>query len=221
MVTQRGSRSDSPARPATTSARGERRAEVLRLLRERTGASAVELAACLDVHPNTVRFHLGILEQDGDVVRETLPARTPGRPEVRYFAPPASEPGPHRADLLAGILLSRVATASDPAAEAEDAGYQWGSGEAARAAGRDGSAVDGLIDTLDSAGFAPTLTDDADIDLHNCPLREFLGTHGKLVCSVHRGMMTGYLDGAGSSSAVASLEAFATPTSCRAHLRRR
>ncbi|UVI37768.1 helix-turn-helix transcriptional regulator [Brevibacterium spongiae] len=221
MDTRPKPRSDSPTRPASTSAGGRRRSDILRLLRERTSATAVELAEGLDVHPNTVRFHLGILERDGEVLREAQSAGTPGRPEVRYFAPPASEPGPRRADLLAEILLARIASSANPAAEAVDAGYQWGTGEAARAQRRGSSAVDGLIDALRESGFGPTLEDRTQIDLHNCPLREFLSAHGRLVCAVHSGMMTGFLDGAGSSQTVDSLEAFATPTSCRARLRRR
>ncbi|MGC3022423.1 MULTISPECIES: helix-turn-helix transcriptional regulator [unclassified Brevibacterium] len=221
MDTRLGPRGDSLGRPDSTAARGGRRAEILRQLRGRSSATAVELAESLGVHPNTVRFHLGVLERDGDVVRHTRPAHGPGRPEVRYFLTPATDSGPHRADLLARILLSRVASAPDPAGEAEEAGYQWGSGAAAGAGSRADSAVDGLIDTLDAAGFAPARLDGNQIDLHNCPLREFLGTHGSLVCAIHRGMMTGFLEAAQSSNAVESLEPFATPTSCRARLRRR
>lgn len=201
--------------------RGDRRGEILRHLRERNSATAGELADAMDVHPNTVRFHLAVLEREGDVVRRTAPARSPGRPEIRYSVPPATDADPQRPDLLARILLARIAAAADPVGEAEDAGYQWGQGEVGPAARGDGSAVDGLVDALDSAGFAPALSDGATLELRNCPLREFLSSHGRLVCSVHRGMMTGFLDAAGSSNTVDSLEPFATPTSCRALLRGR
>lgn len=201
--------------------RHERRSEILRTLRERTSASAAELADLLGVHPNTVRFHLGVLESSGTIVRERQMTRTPGRPELRFRLPPTRNSAGLRADLLARILLTRIAAGDDPENEAEDAGCQWGSDEAERAARTESDAVRGLLETLESSGFAPSVKDDAEIDLHNCPLREFLDTHGRLVCAIHKGMMAGFLDAAQAPYAVDSLVPFATATTCRAHLRRR
>jgi len=208
---------DTQKRPHT--GRGDRRAEILRALRAETTATAAELADALGLHPNTVRFHLGVLESNGDVIREQVPARRPGRPELRFRV--VTSPSAARPDLLARILLARVASAADPDSEAEDAGRQWGTGEGTGAGGAGDAAIDGLIDTLESTGFAPVRAEDDVIDLHNCPLREFLGTHGHLVCSIHRGLMAGYLDAAQSPSTVDSLEPFSTASSCRTRLRRR
>lgn len=198
-----------------------RRAEILRVLRERTTATAAELADAVGVHPNTIRFHLRILERSGDVVREQVPSRTPGRPELRFRLSPSHGSTELRADLLARILLNRIAASADSEREAESAGHQWGSGAAATAGASAADAIEGLVDTLEATGFAPTRSEADMIELHNCPLREFLATHGRLVCSIHRGLMSGYLDAAESSSAVESLEPFATAASCRARLRRR
>ncbi|HJA59775.1 MAG TPA: helix-turn-helix domain-containing protein [Candidatus Brevibacterium intestinavium] len=208
---------ETQKRPHT--GRGDRRAEILRALRAETTATAAELAEALGIHPNTVRFHLGVLESNGDVIREQVPARRPGRPELRFRI--VARPSAARPDLLARILLERVASAADPDSEAEDAGRQWGTGEGTGAGGAGDAAVDGLIDTLESTGFAPVRTEDDVIDLHSCPLREFLSTHGHLVCSIHRGLMAGYLDAAQSPSTVDSLEPFSTASSCRTRLRRR
>lgn len=199
--------------------RSDRRADILRALRSATTATAAELAEAVGLHPNTVRFHLGVLEGNGDVIREQVPARRPGRPELRFRIVP--NPSPARPDLLARVLLARVASAADPDSEAEEAGRQWGTDEGAAVDGAGETAIDGLIETLESTGFAPVRTAADVIDLHNCPLREFLSTHGQLVCSIHRGLMAGYLDAAQSPSTVDSLEPFSTASSCRTRLRPR
>lgn len=203
---------------ARSSGRRNRRAEIVRALREHTSASVAELAEGLGVHPNTIRFHLSGLEGDGEVVREQRPAYSPGRPELRFRLSPAAEPPTERADLLGRILLSRIAAAEDPTAEAEAAGRQWGSTEAQSRTGAYAEAVDDLVSMLEEAGFAPARRGGNQIDLLNCPLRQFLGTHGRLVCSIHRGMMAGFLDAVGTPSAVESLTPFATATCCRTRL---
>ena len=218
---------DTQARPSAepsgtrSPGRRDRRAEIVRRLRERTSASVAELAAGLEVHPNTVRFHLFGLERDGEVVREQQPTQTPGRPALRFRLAPAAEPTTGRADPLAGILLSRIAAAEDPTAEAEAAGRQWGSAEAQSRVGAPTEAVEGLVGMLEEAGFAPTRRGGDQIDLLSCPLRQFLGTHGRLVCAIHRGMMAGFLDAVGSPNTVESRIPFATATSCRTRLRSR
>lgn len=221
METTTAGSSGSARRGGPAAPRHERRSEILRALRERTSASAAELADLLGVHPNTVRFHLSVLERSGSVVRAQSTSATPGRPELRFRLPPTQTSVGLRADLLARILLSRIAAGDDPQSEAEEAGRQWGTGEAVRA-GRTGTdAVADLLDVLESTGFAPSANDGAAIDLHNCPLREFLDSHGRLVCAVHRGLMTGFLDAAQSPRTVSSLVPFATATTCRAHLQQR
>lgn len=211
------------AEPSGTrmSGRRNRRAEIVRGLRERTSASAAELADGLGVHPNTIRFHLAGLERDGEVVRERQSAQAPGRPELRFRLSPAAEPATERADLLARILLSRLAAAENPEAEAEAAGHQWGSAEAQNRTGARTEAVDDLVRMLEESGFAPARRGGSQIDLLSCPLRQFLGTHGRLVCAIHRGMMTGFLDAVGSPNAVESLTPFATATSCSTRLQTR
>src|SRR5699024_9285248 len=88
---------DTQKRPHT--GRGDRRAEILRALRAETTATAAELAEALGIHPNTVRFHLGVLESNGDVIREQVPARRPGRPELRFRI--VARPSAAGPDLLA------------------------------------------------------------------------------------------------------------------------
>lgn len=211
-------RSGSP-----TSGRRDRRAEIVRRLRESADATVAELAEVLDVHPNTVRFHLTALERSGDVVRVRQTPHTPGRPELRFRLAPAAEPATDRVDLLARILLTRIAEAEDPTTEAEAAGRHWGSAEAERTASAEGhaDAVEDLIGMLEESGFAPARRGRDRIDLLSCPLRQFLATHGTLVCSIHRGMMAGFLEGTQSLSTVDSLEPFATATSCRTRLQTR
>src|SRR5690606_2416661 len=67
------------------------RGRVLRLLRERGGVQTVaELAAALELHPNSVRFHLDTLIEHGLVARAPARPDGPGRPALRVqaVAPP-------------------------------------------------------------------------------------------------------------------------------------
>src|SRR5699024_10829567 len=96
-----------------------------------------------------------------------------------------------------------------------------GAPEGTGVGGAGGTAIEGLIGSLECTGFARVRTEDHVIDLHSCPLREFLSTHGHLVCSIHRGLMAGYLDAAQSPRTVDPLEPFSTASSCRTRLRQR
>lgn len=184
--------------------------------------TVADLAGRLDVHPNTVRFHLRSLEAEGQVVRsQATRAGAPGRPEQTFRIPPNLESAPQRADLLAHVLLHHLGAEENAQVRAKSAGRSWGQAEAHRFGRCDADPLEGLVDTLEEAGFAPSHSASSSLDLHHCPLQEFLGDGQRLVCAVHEGMMAGFLDEAKSTMSVEYLEPFATPGLCRTHLIRR
>lgn len=71
----------------TTGESSSRRREVLRILRGSADPmSIVAIADVLEVHPNTVRFHLEILLGDGEVEQVEAGRKGPGRPPVMFRA---------------------------------------------------------------------------------------------------------------------------------------
>src|SRR5687768_17070704 len=87
-----------------------RREQVLRVIREATTALGVsEIAGQVAAHPNTIRFHLDVLIDDGVVEQAVEPSAGPGRPRVLYRARPVMAlGGERRYRLLAEMLLSHI-----------------------------------------------------------------------------------------------------------------
>ena len=84
----------SPAPEREHSETSGRRGEVLRALREATGTlSVAEVARQLEIHPNTVRFHLDHLVGRRLVEQVPTAPRGPGRPPSRFRAVPRMDPG--------------------------------------------------------------------------------------------------------------------------------
>ncbi|MEV0769539.1 helix-turn-helix transcriptional regulator [Nocardia salmonicida] len=203
---------------------GGRRGEVLAVLRASPVAlSIVELAARLDVHPNTVRFHLEALVTAGQAERVESPRIGPGRPPQVFRAHPGMDPaGPRNYRLLADILTAQFAAEPDPAARAVRAGQAWGKDLAASTtapAATAEQAVDDMVRMLDDLGFEPD-TDDARtrIRLRHCPFLDLAASHATVVCPLHLGLMQGVLQGRSAPVTVDRLEPFAAPDLCLAHL---
>ena len=100
---------------------GESRVRVLEALRAAGRPLAIaEIGARVDLHPNTVRLHLGQLVAAGLVAEEREQRDRPGRPRLVYSAtgdPEPQEEGGYR--MLAEVLVDHLErTVPDPAAEA-------------------------------------------------------------------------------------------------------
>ena len=113
-----------------------RRAELVAAIEEAVAAlDATELSRRVGLHANTVRWHLGILEDVGIVASRPEHRDTPGRPrrvwERAGTRDSHDEAGEHRA--LARALVSVVAGLPEAAADAEAAGRSWGRLAARRA----------------------------------------------------------------------------------------
>jgi predicted ArsR family transcriptional regulator len=208
----------------------ERRQQVLDTI-HRAGApvGVSEIADHLGVHPNTARFHLEALVDEGVIERAPDPPSGPGRPRVGYRARPGlARGGARRYRELAELLLGHLsATSDDPAATAAAAGRTWGAHLVPRPAPfheitRD-EAVDRLTAMLDDLDFAPEPVAGEHgppdrVRLRHCPFLELAEPHRDLVCPLHLGLMQGALSELGAPVTVAALEPFAEPTACLAHL---
>lgn len=208
-----------------------RRAQVLKIVREAgTPLSAAEIAGRAGVHVNTARFHLDALANQDAVVQTLARPSGPGRPRAVY----APRPGMDRAGarsyrLLAQILLSYMSSAGPDAGEAAaQAGRAWGGflagpPEPFRPV-TGAEAVSRLTAFLTDLGFAPELEPGAGgwlpavIRLRHCPFLELAEKYGQLVCQVHLGLMQGALAGLRAPVTATSLEPFAAPDGCLAHL---
>ncbi len=194
---------------------GEQRRAVLGALDgSRVGSTVAELALRLDVHPNTIRFHLDVLMRSG-LVQPGLPAPRGGRgrPSVRYRLTGEGAAFLHRpaAELLR-VLADELARDRSGPERAYAAGRRWG-----RELSRNAPALS-VVDLLDKHGFEATESNDV-IELHSCPFADVAKSSPEIVCTLHRGMIDGALEQAGDARAVDGLRPFARPGVCVAALR--
>jgi predicted ArsR family transcriptional regulator len=210
MVDRPPDRSDATApRLELLKALGDntRYAIYLELARAPAPLATAQIAETLGLHANTVRPHLDRMREVGllDVVTDAQGAV--GRPQHRYslatdapslgFEPPAFP-------VLARMLLRLAAHAQVPAADAVDAGREQGV-----TAGRSrpaGTCAEALSQELAALGFDPeSVVDDdsATIAFTRCPFRELAEANPDLVCSLHRGLVEGFIEARGDGEVVA------------------
>jgi predicted ArsR family transcriptional regulator len=179
----------------------------LELARAPAPLATSQIADTLGLHPNTVRPHLDRMREVGllDVVTDAQ--GTVGRPQHRYslaadapslgFEPPAFP-------VLARMLLHLAATARVPAADAVEAGREQGIAAAATRSA--GTCAEALTQELATLGFDPESVSDDDsatIAFTRCPFRELAEANPDLVCSLHRGLVEGFIDARGDGEVVA------------------
>lgn len=207
-----------------------RRLEVLRTLRAEPGPLSINtIAERLGVHPNTVRFHLDRLVENGQVERVEVEHRTAGRPP-QLFRPVRRMDltGPRQYRLLAELLVQSLAAEPDRSTRGLEAGRAWGRGHvAASAAGPVDDADDPqdavarLMVLLDEVGFAPESGREQGqrhIALRHCPFLELALARPAVVCPIHLGLMQGAMQAWRSPVTVDRLEPFVEPDLCLAHL---
>ena len=186
------------------------------------------LATRLGLHMNTVRSHLRVLTEAG-LVSATREERTrPGRPRLLYeaAAEPLDAPALASYRLLAQILASSLASSErDPSARAEEAGRAWGAHLVRKpppfTSISKQDTIDEVIRLHEQAGFRPELrrTRNAqEIVLKHCPFQEVATTYQSVICPVHLGLIRGALAELDTGIEADSLEPFAEPGACVAHL---
>jgi predicted ArsR family transcriptional regulator len=204
---------------------GISRSRLLAVLRRSNAPMDIrELAAAVDLHPNTAREHLDRLVAAGLVVRGTAAPAGRGRPGLRYAAAPTdgvSDPaGAYRA--LASVLVVELSGRPDVEEAARSAGERWGAQAAGQlgTAGDAEAALDRLVGVLDQLGFSPerSAAEEPSLMLHRCPFRPLALEHAEVVCGVHLGLLRGALRAMGAPLDAVGLDPFVEPDLCRAHL---
>jgi predicted ArsR family transcriptional regulator len=218
--------------PSTTPPPGEgapsTRRRVLELLREDGGPLTVdEMARLTDLHANTVRAHLQLLVDMGQVEREIEQRSGPGRPHVLYrIGTEDAGANPYQllaTELAAGIAASGGDTAEGAAGQA--AGRHWARTLRSRhPVPSDPVSADAAIqlaaEGLNELGFATETEPLGDrLYLRSCPFAE-LARHNVGVCHMHRDLLNGLFAELGVEVAVESLDIFVRADLCVAHLRR-
>ncbi|WP_157851062.1 helix-turn-helix transcriptional regulator [Gordonia phthalatica] len=167
-----------------------------------------ELAAALDLHPNSVRLHTSALRDAGLVTQSSRGGGGRGRPLAAYSPTIRGARAGHRNyEVLAEVLVDHLATSSDdPSTAARNAGHAWGARLASDR--NDTTALTPTI--LHELGFEPDHRGST-IELRNCPFRELVDSHQRVVCALHAGMLDGLAE---RDDAPVTLVPFTSPTCC-------
>jgi len=174
-----------------------RRAVLDALRRSATPLDAQTIAAGLELHVTTVRFHLEQLEAVRLVHRSHGADGRRGRPRIRYVATAApaapAAPAEDGREQLIDALAGALADGDDGGrSRSVAAGRTWADAIVADAAGDDGidhDEVATLVRVLDGLGFDPARGDSDEIRLRACPFRDAARNHPQVVCSVHLGLV--------------------------------
>ena len=181
------------------------------IYRELARASApkttAEISETLSLHPNTVRPHLERMRDVGLLSVEVVGRGDVGRPQHRYsIAPDAPSLGlePPTMPVLARMVLSMAKRLQATPDDAEAVGYDEGRDRATGYRNAP-STLEALVADLDRLGFDPVVSDDpradptadeglaAVVSFAHCPFADLAQQHPDLVCSLHRGLVTGFV----------------------------
>lgn len=178
------------------------------------GLDTEGIAKRVRLHPNTVRWHLARLADDGVVRSAPERRRSRGRPSVVHrLTAEGVVRGRDEYRMLATMLTEALAEASEGPGRAYSTGRAWGRHLAAAEPGVDAAAL------LDRQGFAAEAVEER-IEMRRCPFYALAEASPQIVCTLHHGIVDGALEEMGSAQRVERLDPFVEPTLCIAHLRR-
>ena len=173
----------------------------LRVLRRLTEgpASVPELAEVAEVHENTVRAHVAVLEEGGLLVSEPRPATGPGRPGIQLRLTPEGERLDHDFLGLAELLAAVVGRSGTPPSQLREIGREWGR----YLVGRPGSydITERIPVVLRRLGFQAELVEGR-VELSGCPCPVVAADQPELICRLASGVLDGVLGAAGARRAV-------------------
>lgn len=190
----------------------ESRLRVLDAILDSPGIALAELSDATDLHVNTLRDHVKVLEAQGLIVGGVEHRARRGRPRTVYHpvvSAQMSSVARHRIDAARahGDLLRRLGPSDVPAHLDESAQHQ----------------VDVLYEHLDDAGLEPDVEQEADgddvtLELVPCPFHSLVDANQALACGVHAKVIRMVLGQAGGPLELRELEPFTTPHACTVHL---
>ena len=158
-----------------------------------------ELADRLNLHGNTVRFHLARLATAGLVQEGHIDQHGPGRPKLVYTAVEKGTEQISGYQLLAEILAGHLAATSPaPEEEAMAAGWEWGRHLAERPAPFSSispeEAFEKVAAIMENLGFEPERGGGPTcLPVHRCSFRKVADHRPRIACSVHLGLIRGAL----------------------------
>jgi predicted ArsR family transcriptional regulator len=177
----------------------------LELARSPRPLATADIADSLGLHANTVRPHLERMRDAGLVEVEVGGRGDVGRPQHRYSVAmdaPSLGLEPPSTPVLARMVLAMAKRLRASADDAESVGVDEGR-RRARPYAAAPSTLEAVVSDLDRLGFDPVVSDsDIDVDVDdgaavvafaNCPFSDLAEEHPELVCSLHRGLIAGFV----------------------------
>jgi len=186
--------------------------------------TVTDIADRVGLHPNTIRFHLTSLINQGLIAQHSEEREMRGRPHILYSVIPSKiYAGRRNYRLLAQVLITFVADGAHlKRRNLVAAGEVWGRRLAAQRPSAEGVLpTQRVLDTLDELGFAPEMTmysSRPKISMNHCPFLEAAEQNRTTVCAVHLGLMQGMLQGYQAPWSVTRLDPFVRPSLCLAAL---
>jgi predicted ArsR family transcriptional regulator len=180
----------------------------LELARSAVPLSTAEVADSLGLHVNTVRPQMERMREVGLLEVESDHRGAPGRPQHRYsLAPDAPSLGlePPTYPMLARMLVDVAVRAGARSDDAVAAGYEQGIEEAAATRRTGATCAAAVVALLGRLGFDPEVVESGDgttVAFARCPFQADAEASPEVVCSIHRGLVEGFVDAYGGGEVV-------------------
>jgi len=171
----------------------------LELARSPRPLSTSDVADSLDLHLNTVRPHLERMREVGLLESRPDTSGAVGRPQKLYgLASDAPSLGlePPVYPMLASMLLQVAVDAGPDTESVLEAGRRAGA-RMAHAPRTLGTCADMTVQMLEELGFDPATVTEAGcttVAFGHCPFADLAEDQHQVVCSLHRGMLEGFVD---------------------------
>jgi predicted ArsR family transcriptional regulator len=180
----------------------------LELARASRPLTTSEIAESIGLHPNTVRPHLERMRDVGLVDVRVGGRGEIGRPQHRYSLAtdsPSLGLEPPVMPVLARMVLAMAHRLGAGPGDAHAVGRDEGATRAVPFESAP-SSLEAIVSDLDRLGFDPVVADvdDGDPDtavvaFANCPFGDLAQQHPDLVCSLHHGLIAGFVAGMGDT----------------------
>ena len=194
----------------------------LELARSARPLATSEVAETLGLHPNTVRPHLERMREVGLLDARPDLRGAVGRPQKLYSLSaeaPSLGLEPPVFPMLSRMLLGMAIEAGLGGDLATDAGRSEGRRLAHRRR-RVAPCVEATMDMLDELGFDPARVDEdgtSTVAFTHCPFAELAESDPEVVCSLHRGMLEGFVEEVGGGE-VTGFDSLISRTPCQVQL---